>query len=271
MPKQIKETSQVESIKHTDKKNQHAPKEGTKKRKQTKGGKSQAEKKYTKKLNDFSKRYPELKFITEMNAIKKEYLEMAEGLKQLRSKIVSMPLHYLHDIAKIEKTKRVKRTSRAGNGGFKGQHVLPDDLAEFLGYDTDEKTQVTIPELTKKFWEVVRTKQLVYEKDGRIFRPNAELKRIFDLPDSVDKSTDFNDPKGFNFTTLQRYFSKKLKDSDVEKVSADEEKPKSKSNPKDKKDKKNKKQKKSKEPVQVEEEDDESEKNESDEESEDNE
>ena len=69
---------------------------------------------------------------------------------------------------------------------------------------------MTVPELTKKFLEVVRTKNLVYYNDCRVFRPNAELKKIFNLPDSVDTSILYTDPNGFNFTTLQKYFTDKF-------------------------------------------------------------
>lgn len=212
----IEQTKQIEKNKKANKKVQKETnaQRDNKKRKINKNGKSLAEKKYNDKIKELHKRYPEIKYPTEIKDIVNDYNVMNELMKKLRPKIMSLRQHYLHDVTKIEKTKRIKKANRSGNGGFKGKHVLPEDLAEFLDYGTDEKIELTIPELTKRFWEIVRKKGLVYEKDGRIFRPNEELKKIFNLPDSVDTSTNFNDRSGFNFTTLQRYFSQKLKETE---------------------------------------------------------
>lgn len=237
-PKQVEKTKKADKKAHKETKTRE-----NKKRKANKNGKSLAEKKYNVKISDLRKRYAEVKFPNEIKDIISEYTEIAERVKKLRPKIVLLRQHYLHDTSKIEKTKRIKKANRSGNGGFKGKHVIPTDLAEWLEYGTDEKVELTIPELTKRFWEIIRKKGQTWKDDGRVFRPDGKLKKIFNLPDSVDTSTNFNDRAGFNFTTLQRHFSQKFKEIEGTAGKDGKEQPKEDKTRKETSDKKSKKQK----------------------------
>ena len=92
---------------------------------------------------------------------------------------------------------------RARPTGFAKLQKIPSKLAKFINVKTGE--ELTGPEITSKVWEQLKLRDLTYEKDKRVFRTNTETSDVFDIPKSVNSSTNHSDEKGFNFCNLQRY------------------------------------------------------------------
>jgi hypothetical protein len=104
------------------------------------------------------------------------------------------------DVKRAEK----KKKKSGHKGGFvQKKKPVGGGLAKFLG--VDDGTEFTSPGLTSKFWQAMRSKNLVSPDDGRVFKVNKEVQDVFGVPNSAKRSKVFNDPKGFNFTTYQRY------------------------------------------------------------------
>jgi hypothetical protein len=104
----------------------------------------------------------------------------------------------------IKKAEKKKRTGRRG-GFVQKKNPVGGGLAKFLG--VEDGSEFTAPELTSKFWAVMRSKNLVSKDDGRVFKVSKEVQDVFGVPTSAKRSKTFNDPHGFNFTTYQRYIS----------------------------------------------------------------
>ena len=80
----------------------------------------------------------------------------------------------------------------------------------------DNGAEFTSPELTKAFWIAMKSKGLVNKDDGRVFKINKEIQDVFDVPTSAKKHNTYNDPKGFNFVTYQRYIAHAEKNNNGE-------------------------------------------------------
>jgi chromatin remodeling complex protein RSC6 len=75
------------------------------------------------------------------------------------------------------------------------------------------------PEITKQVWKQMKERGLTYENDKRVFRTNAEVSKLFNVPESVNNSTTYNDlENGFNFCNLQKYIAHAIGKNKVEKV-----------------------------------------------------
>jgi chromatin remodeling complex protein RSC6 len=100
--------------------------------------------------------------------------------------------------------------------GFTKPEVVPDNIAKLL--DLDKGSSMPRTEVTKEIYKVIQSKGLHYADDKRVFRADKELKKVFNLPDSVNKSTDPKDKSGFNFYNLQSYIAKCYNDQNNKKV-----------------------------------------------------
>ena len=154
------------------------------------------------------KQQTELKFIAQYQTVTDLLKKFKEQYQMLSTEVKKLESSYTYDVKKVKKQKH-KRTGDYKPTGFTKPQVVSSKLAKFIG----EKSgiELTGPQITKKVWEQLRTRNLFYEKDKRVFRTNDEVSAIFGVPDSVNKSISHRDEHGFNFCNLQKYIANALK------------------------------------------------------------
>ena len=152
-------------------------------------------------LNDM-KFFKELSSVqSELNTMRKQFGNLSVTLKKLESA-------YNADVKKIKKTKP-KRNAPHKLTGFAKPKPVPDKLAKFIGVNAG--TELAGPAVTKLVWAQLKEKGLTYEGDKRVFRTNPEISELFNVPKSVNKSTDHKDKTGFNFCNLQKYIANAMR------------------------------------------------------------
>lgn len=151
----------------------------------------------------------ELKFKTALNELRNEITTQTRVLKDLKSGVKKLETSYQHDINKAVKAKRRKNGPNKPTG-FVKELELPKELADLI--NVPEGTKISMPSYTKKFYEMLKRENLFYENDGRVLRANDQIKKVFNLPDSVNESTNYKDKNGFNFYTLQKHIAAVNKD-----------------------------------------------------------
>lgn len=153
-----------------------------------------------------------LKFNNGLGELKNKIDSEISTLKQLKGELKKLETNYQQDLLKVWKSKK-KRATNGDKTGFIKNKKLPNKLALLIG--VPEGTEMSMPAYTSKFYEeVLNKKNLLFDKDKRVFRADKELMELFDLPESVNQSNDYKDKKGFNFSTLQKYFSKIMKEEE---------------------------------------------------------
>jgi len=145
-----------------------------------------------------------LKFKTALLELRNEITNQTKVLKDLKVGVRKLETSYQHDINRAVLTKRKKNGPTKATGFIK-ELKLSKELADLIG--ENEGTMISMPAYTKRFYQMLKTEQLLYEKDGRVLRANDQIKKAFNLPDSVNSSTDFRDTNGFNFYTLQKHIA----------------------------------------------------------------
>ena len=158
----------------------------------------------------------ELKFKTALTELRTELATQTKMLKDLKTGIKKLETSYQHDINKAVKVKRRKNGLNKPTG-FVKELDLPKELADLIG--VAEGTKISMPAYTKQFYAMLKSKNLLYADDGRVLRANEEIRKVFNLPESVNDSIDHKDKKGFNFYTLQKHIAtvtKNLKDKKVQ-------------------------------------------------------
>jgi len=164
-----------------------------------------------------------LKFNNGLEQLKNKVDSEINTLKQLRAELKKLETNYQQDIMKVWKSKK-KRATNGDKTGFIKNKKLPLKLAQLIG--VPEGTEMSMPKYTSKFYEqVLNKKNLLYKNDRRVFRANKELMDLFGLPESVNESTNYKDENGFNFSTLQKYFSKIMKEDEENNKQEEEDKP----------------------------------------------
>lgn len=157
-----------------------------------------------------------LKFNTGLLELKNKIDNDITALKNIKTELKKLELNYQQDLTKVWKSKK-KRTNSGEKTGFIKKKKLPKKLARLI--DVEEGTEMSMPDYTSKFFEkVLKERNLFYQQNKRVFRADKELMETFNLPESVNVSTDHRDKKGFNFSTLQKYFSKAMKDEEMDKI-----------------------------------------------------
>lgn len=153
---------------------------------------------------------PESKFDTLIKEIERELKEVKDrqsGLTLTFRKLVSA---HRAEIKSVRKHKQ-KRNGQHKPTGFAKPQVVPEKLAKFIGVKGGE--QLTGPEITSAVWKQLKSRNLTYENDKRVFRTNKEVSALFNVPASVNSSVDHRDENGFNFCNLQTYIAHALKGS----------------------------------------------------------
>lgn len=150
----------------------------------------------------------ELRFGSQFSLLQEEMKAIGKKLGNVSMSLKKLESAYNADIKKVKKTKQKRNGSHVATG-FAVAKPVPEKLAKFIGVNPG--TELTGPEVTKKVWSQLKEKGLTYEKDKRVFRTNAEVSELFNVPKSVNKSVDHKDKAGFNFCNLQTFIANALK------------------------------------------------------------
>ena len=163
-----------------------------------------------------SEKKPEeqLKFKVALSELRSKVAQQTESLKDLKTSLKKLESLYDHDLSKAVKSKqkRTKLDDKTKATGIFKQRELSKDLAELIG--ENEGTVMSMPEYTKKFFKMMKENDLLCKTDGRVFRANDKIMKVFNLPASVNESTNHKDKDGFNFCNLQTHISRVNKVND---------------------------------------------------------
>jgi hypothetical protein len=129
--------------------------------------------------------------------------KITKNYKEQKSDIKELIKLYKNETKQLKKNQRIKKIEKCG---FTNDEQVPQSIAKFLKLDLNSKMPRT--ELTKLFYEELKNRKLCYEQDKRVFRADTELKKLFNLPDTVNDSIDAKDKTGLNFFNLQTYIAK---------------------------------------------------------------
>lgn len=146
----------------------------------------------------------EFKFHSQLASLQNEVRDLREKMLSVMSYSKKLETAYNADMKRVAKTSNKKRI-RTKKTGFAKPKPVPEDLAKYIGVDPG--TELSGPEVTKKVWAQLRAKNLMYEKDKRVFRTDKETSKLFNVPASVNNSVNHKDKNGFNFCTLQKYIT----------------------------------------------------------------
>lgn len=169
---------------------------------------NQVEKKETSKTSR-KKEIPnevkqELNFLKKLQELQQEFHEKMKPLRELETKLKAIEKQYNQDMMTIYKSKN-KRSGDKKKTGFVLKVLLPEGMAKLIGEKVGVK--MSLPEYTKRFYQVLDQRNLRYQENKKVFRADDEIMNVFNLPQTVNTSTDANDKNGFNFITLQKIFN----------------------------------------------------------------
>jgi hypothetical protein len=157
-----------------------------------------------KELNKNHKKEMEDK-IKELNKNHKK--EMEDKIKELNK-----------DNKNTWKLKKIEKKKNHIQTGFARLLPISKKLANFVGVEPG--IELSGPAITKLVWVELKNRGLTWkgdEKKGirgdqRVLRVDNEVSKIFNIPMSVNKSTDHTNTNGFNFSNLQKYIKNAMID-----------------------------------------------------------
>jgi hypothetical protein len=161
-----------------------------------------------------------LRFQSELAILQQKITENMNSLKSLQNSVKKLESAYDRDLLYIYNNKEKKEINR--NRGLMCPIYLPNNLAKLIG--VEPKTSMDRPTFTKKLYEILDERGLKYEGNKKVLRADKEIMEIFNLPKSVNESTNPNDKNGFNFSTLQTYIAQiwntaeKVKQNQIEEI-----------------------------------------------------
>lgn len=150
----------------------------------------------------------ESKFDTLFRAVQAELKDIKDRQSGLTLTLRKLESAHRAEIKSVRKHKQ-KRNGTHKPTGFAKPQVVPEKLAKFIGVRGG--AELTGPEITSAVWKQLKSRNLTYENDKRVFRTNKEVSALFNVPASVNNSVDHRDENGFNFCNLQTYIAHALK------------------------------------------------------------
>ncbi len=162
---------------------------------------------YKKKYAISDKDMEELQVLDKVKILEDEINNQFETIKKLKNLVKDIKQSYQQDITKVRKIKRQKENSNTT--GFNKKIILPDKFCELVGLD--KKAELTIPQFTQKVYQELRKRNLVYDKDKRIYRVDKQFMEVLDIKESVNKSTNYPDENGLNIGTMLTYVNNAFK------------------------------------------------------------
>lgn len=150
----------------------------------------------------------ESKFDTLFKAVQLELKDIKDKQSGLTLTLRKLESAHRAEIKSVRKHKQ-KRNGQHKPTGFAKPQVVPEKLAKFIGVKGG--SELTGPEITSAVWKQLKSRNLTYENDKRVFRTNKEVSALFNVPSTVNGSIDHRDENGFNFCNLQTYIAHALK------------------------------------------------------------
>ncbi len=166
-----------------------------------------SKKKYNKKNMLSEKDMEQLNFLNKFKEFEKELDIQYENIKKLKVFAKEIKTIYNQDMIKIRKIKRTKENS--SSTGFNKKFKLPDKLCELVSLK--KGTEISTPEFASLVYAELKKRGLQYAEDKRIYRADKQFMEIFNLKESVNKSTKYPDDNGLNIGTMQHYISESIK------------------------------------------------------------
>ena len=127
-----------------------------------------------------------------------------ENFKNQRELMKQLLISYKKETKNNKKNK--KNIVKRNNTGFTKSSVIPEQLSRIL--NLPKETQMSRTQVTKLFFQLLKSKGLHYKKDKRVFRADEQIRDLFGLPESVNKSINCKDKEGFNIFNLQTYIKR---------------------------------------------------------------
>lgn len=150
----------------------------------------------------------ESKFDTLFRTLQGELKELKDRHSSVTLTLRKLESAHRAEIKSVRKHKQ-KRNGQHKPTGFAKPQAVPEKLAKFIGVKSG--TELTGPQITSAVWKQLKSRNLTYAKDKRVFRTNKDVSALFNVPSSVNDSTDHRDEHGFNFCNLQTYIAHALK------------------------------------------------------------
>lgn len=125
--------------------------------------------------------------------------------KHLKSQVRELKNSYKKDMRKRNNRKPHINT----DNGFNRKETVPEPLTKLLNIRKD--TTMTRVQVTKLVYRYFKDRALFYDKDKRVLRADSKIKKLFNLTDKVNQSTDPKDKSGLNFYNLQTHIAKLYK------------------------------------------------------------
>ena len=162
---------------------------------------------YNKKNILSEKDLEQLNFINKFKEFEKELDVQYESIKKLKAFAKEIRMIYNQDMVKIRKIKRTKENSSVT--GFNKKFKLPEKLCELVS--VEKGTEITTPEFAALVYAELKKRGLQYNEDKRVYKADKQFIEVFNLKESVNKSTKYPDENGFNIGTMQHYISESIK------------------------------------------------------------
>ena len=121
-----------------------------------------------------------LEFINIMKEIRATEKRIAKEVKYLKKLNKKLYKAYSNDMKLKSKYNKKQKKKTNKKSGITSKITVPDDLAKYLNIYNDDK-EITRSKLGSLICKFLKEKKLVYEGDGRVYRPDNELRNIKDL------------------------------------------------------------------------------------------
>lgn len=141
--------------------------------------------------------------------------EVPEFIKKCEELLETMKKNYNEqkkDVNKLMKmyNKEFKKkgkvaTKKPRKTGFNTLQPVPKKLIKLIGLE--EGAKMKRPEVSKRIWEVLEDRGLIYEGDKRVLRADKEIREVFNLSEDVNNNTDAKNPNGFTMYNLPKHIA----------------------------------------------------------------
>jgi len=137
-------------------------------------------------------------------------IKINKNYKEQKSEIKNLIKLHKKELKTARRYKKGKQNR--DKTGFTKPTIVPDKLSSLIGLERG--TIMSRTELTKLIYHELHKRDLYYKNDKRVLRADNEIRKIFNLPESVNQSVDPKDKNGFNFYNLQKYIARCYLDTD---------------------------------------------------------
>jgi len=135
-------------------------------------------------------------------SIFKRMCSLTKELRDLKLDFNKLTKLHSNEIKKNSHSKQ-KRNDNKKNTGFMEAKQVPKKLCEYLNLPLD--TILNRNDVVKKLYKKIKDEGLQYEDDKRVIHPNDALRKLFNLPESVNECTDPRDEKSLSTYSIQTY------------------------------------------------------------------